>query len=143
MGIAVDDSVVVYTLGDFFGKYTDAGALDVFRMGATATLHHAEDHLAIVGFDSRTFLRVRVKVCFVDFNHSCEQITVRGHELADVIEHALGSLVGDAQLGFKLFSTYTGTGLCHELDSVEPELELGAGVVEDRAFEWIDMVAAE
>ena len=70
-------------------------------------------------------------VGLVNLDLAKEGDTVLGHELADLLEHPPGRLVGDADLPFKLLCRYARPGGSHEEHGVKPGAKRSRGLVED------------
>lgn len=82
-------------------------------------------------------------VGFIDLNLTREGVTVFLHEFSDLVEHAPCGLVGNAKLAFKLLGGYSGSGLSHQIDGVEPRLQGRRGLVEDGSSRGGYLEAAE
>ncbi len=79
---------------------------------------------------------------FIGFNGSAEQRVALLKQGADLVEHAPCGLIRNAKLPLKLLRGDTAARARHEVDGVEPQLERGSGVLKDRSYERVLVVAA-
>ena len=99
--------------------------------GLPAAFYHAGDDGFASGSPAPLPWPLAPDVGLVNLNLAEEGDTVLGHELADLLEHPPGRLVGDADLPFKLLGRYARPGGSHEEHGMEPRLEGSRGLVED------------
>lgn len=79
----------------------------------------------------------------VNLDLALQRLGIVFHQLiADLVEHAPGGLVVDAQLALQLFGGYAASRAGHEIHGVEPKLKRSRGLVEDRPGRGVDMVPA-
>lgn len=61
---------------------------------------------------------------------------------ANLLEHAPCSFVGDARLALNLLGRDSATGLCHQVDRIEPSRKWRGRLVEDRVSGRVNVMAA-
>jgi len=81
------------------------------------------------------------KVSFISFHNSHEFVgEAGGQQLADLVSHAPGALVGDAELPFEFLGCNSIAALSHEKNGEEPRLQRRFRLVENRTCGRIDLM---
>lgn len=82
-------------------------------------------------------------VRFVHLNVPTEHVSALFKELPNLMKHAPGRLVGDAEFAFKLLRGNPASRACHEIDGVKPQAKRRGRILEDRPDHRVLPVSAE
>lgn len=111
----------------------------------TLPLHDAENR-SLVGVSARTPTLPTsppADVCFVGFHSARQRVAVLFHKLAsNQVRHAPGRLVRDAKLALQLLCGDAASSAGHEVHRIEPQMQRGRRLVEDRPRCWVEVVPA-
>lgn len=151
--VRADNRTGFHHVGGVSQGDTPRNAGDNVCTNFAATLDNAHDGDLVASGCTRAanFLRtlggVHVRcfaanVGFVRFNDTGEKVATLSHQLANLMRHAPSRLVGNAGLTLNFLGAHTVLRSRHQEHDMEPRLEGRAGLVEDRPFARVNLMAA-